>query len=390
MMSEWSKRQLADVSTVVDCEHRTAPQAMKGEEFGYSIGTTDIKGGRVDYQTAKRVSRSVFTEWSRRAVLGEGDIVLAREAPVGQVARVNPSYPTCLGQRTVLIRPNRQLINDCFLHGYLLGREAQKWMAQRSTGSTVAHLNVADVREIPVMLPSLDEQLRIAAVLGSFDDLVEVDRSIITHLRALSASAFDYASTDGDSVRFGDIATQVRDSVNADELEAVTPYIGLEHFGTDGVGLNSVGDASSVDSNKSRFHAGDVLYGRLRPYFRKVDRPGFDGVCSTEIWVLQPKPGWGAATLHAVVARKEFTDFAMAGRTGTRMPRADWDHVCSMPVKVPLKHRLADLDRSLDVFWQSIVALQDEIAELTRARDELLPLLMSGRITISPDIEVDE
>lgn len=252
-----------------------------------------------------------------------------------------------------------------------------------NSGSAQPSLNRNFLAQIPVSRPPLEEQGRIASVLGALDDLIGTNRTAIANLRALSLTALGVASRGGDVVPFSEIAVQMRDGAPSESLAAGTPYLGLEHFGTDGVGLTGVGDASNVDSNKSRFRSGDVLYGKLRPYFRKVDRPGFDGVCSTEIWVLRPQAGWGAATLNAVVARPHFTEFAMAGNTGTRMPRANWAHIATMPVPVPPRPQRDVLDQRLDELWRAGVKLSEEAAVLTCTRDELLPLLMSGRVRVA-------
>jgi type I restriction enzyme S subunit len=90
--------------------------------------------------------------------------------------------------------------------------------------------------------------------------------------------------------------------------------------------------------------------------------------------------------LAAIVARPEFTDWAMAGNTGTRMPRANWQHVATMPVAVPPPDRRPALDASLNDLWKTGLALTKENADLTRARDELLPLLLSGRIRVAETV----
>jgi type I restriction enzyme S subunit len=73
---------------------------------------------------------------------------------------------------------------------------------------------------------------------------------------------------------------------NADE-ELI--YIGLEHIEQQTLRINGYGNSKNVISQKYRFSSGDILFGKLRPYFRKVVRPKFDGVCSTDIWVIKQK-----------------------------------------------------------------------------------------------------
>ena len=113
------------------------------------------------------------------------------------------------------------------------------------------------------------------------------------------------------------------------------PYIGLEHIGQGTLSLLGNGTAADVESTKTVFRAGDILFGKLRPYFRKVVRPDFDGICSTDIWVVRPKAGVDAGFLFYLMASEAFVDFASQGSEGTRMPRAKWDHVADYPVRLP-------------------------------------------------------
>ncbi len=130
----------------------------------------------------------------------------------------------------------------------------------------------------------------------------------------------------GGEIAFRDIAQLVRDVVHPDDVGDV-PYIGLEHIDQDTLRLNGWGHASDVHSAKFRFRRGDILFGKLRPYFRKVIRAPFDGICSTDIWVVRTKEGFDQGYLYYWMASQDFVDFASTGAEGTRMPRAKWEHV---------------------------------------------------------------
>jgi type I restriction enzyme, S subunit len=132
-----------------------------------------------------------------------------------------------------------------------------------------------------------------------------------------------------------------------------TAYIGLEHIIPHNLRLESVGFSSTVSSNKARFAAGDVLFGKLRPYFRKVVRPDFPGVCSTDIWPLYSADDsrLDQRYLHWVVADPTFSEFANAAETGTRMPRASWQWVSDYALHLPPlseQRRIAEVLNALD------------------------------------------
>ena len=135
---------------------------------------------------------------------------------------------------------------------------------------------------------------------------------------------------------------------NADE-ELI--YIGLEHIEQQTLRINGYGNSKNVISQKYRFSSGDILFGKLRPYFRKVFRPKFDGVCSTDIWVIKAKKDFDQGFLFYFLANQSFIDACNSGSSGTRMPRADWDHLSETEWKLPplsTQRRIADILSALD------------------------------------------
>src|SRR5271157_3902784 len=90
--------------------------------------------------------------------------------------------------------------------------------------------------------------------------------------------------------RFGDSASLIKDTISPEFAKDV-PYIGLEHIVEGELALSGHGYANDVISAKTQFKKGDILFGKLRPYFRKVVIAPFDGVCSTDIWVVRAKQG---------------------------------------------------------------------------------------------------
>jgi type I restriction enzyme S subunit len=136
-------------------------------------------------------------------------------------------------------------------------------------------------------------------------------------------------------IAFGKCAQRVSDVVQPQQVAERTPYIGLEHIVEGGLHLNGQATASEATSAKTRFCRGDVLFGKLRPYFRKVVRPKFDGICSTDIWAVRAKNGVDQGFLFYRMASQEFVDKSMGASTGTRMPRADWGFLSQWEMPLP-------------------------------------------------------
>ncbi|MDE0314511.1 MAG: restriction endonuclease subunit S [Candidatus Poribacteria bacterium] len=184
---------------IVDCEHKTAPI----EDVGIpSIRTTDIKNGHIDLRNANKVSKETYSEWTKRMKPRPGDLILSREAPVGEVGIIPKGAKVCLGQRTVLIRPNREKVSPRYLLYLLLTREMQHEMTCRAEGSVVPHLNMSDIRDLEIpILPPLSEQRRIAHILGTLDDKIELNRQMNETLEATARAIFKSWFVDLDPVK---------------------------------------------------------------------------------------------------------------------------------------------------------------------------------------------
>lgn len=142
---------------IVDCEHKTAPT----QEAGYpSIRTPNIGKGELIFENVRRVSQDTYEQWTRRATPEPGDLILAREAPAGNVGVIPEGQKVCLGQRTVLIRPLKDEINSHYLSFMLLHPIMQKRLLAHSTGATVQHVNMKDIRNLAMSkLPPLSKQM---------------------------------------------------------------------------------------------------------------------------------------------------------------------------------------------------------------------------------------
>lgn len=149
--------------------------------------------------------------------------------------------------------------------------------------------------------------------------------------------------------KLGEIAELRKEQIIPNGIEQ--PYIGLEHIEQQSLRLNGVGSSNSVISNKFKFYSGDILYGKLRPYFRKVYQPKFEGVCSTDIYVIKNKKPVEQDFLYYLIATEEFTNIANSGSSGTRMPRADWKQLQNSEWQIPdlpTQRQIAQILSSLD------------------------------------------
>lgn len=126
---------------IVDCPHSTVPD----EGSGYAlVRTPNIGKGRFNLEGVHRISEKSYKKRCSRITPTTNDLILAREAPAGNVAIIKKGIePLALGQRTVLIRPNPEKVNPDYLVYYLLSPKQQYELLGRATGATVAHVNMS-------------------------------------------------------------------------------------------------------------------------------------------------------------------------------------------------------------------------------------------------------
>ena len=184
-------------SLIVDCEHKTAPTQDTGIP---SIRTPNIGKGRLLLEGVNLVSDETYKAWTRRAEPAAGDLIFSREAPAGNVAVIPEETRLCLGQRTVLIRPNREIVDSTFLAYLLLEPDMQERLLGHSRGATVQHVNMKDIRALDIgAIPPVEVQRHIAlqaeGIASEGDRLASIYERKLTALDALKKSLLNAAFT---------------------------------------------------------------------------------------------------------------------------------------------------------------------------------------------------
>ncbi|MHB8589377.1 MAG: restriction endonuclease subunit S [Candidatus Dormibacteraceae bacterium] len=153
------------VRSIVDTAHKTAPDVEEGDYF--VVRTTNVKAGRLTLEDAKYTDRAGFLEWTERGVPEVGDILFTREAPAGEACLVPPDLRLCIGQRMVWINLDREKIQPEFGLYSLYASLAQEYIGSLVRSSTVAHLNMSDISQIPIVIPPLSAQHNVVDLVSA-------------------------------------------------------------------------------------------------------------------------------------------------------------------------------------------------------------------------------
>ena len=381
---------------IVDCPHTSA----KDEGVGYPlIRTPNVGRGRLILTDVHRVSQDVYERRVSRAVPRQGDLILAREAPAGNVAIVSPGIEVCLGQRTMLLRPDSSFVVPEYLNYYLNAPEQRDRMLRLANGATVSHINVADIRNMPVQLPSCGEQSKVAELLNVLDDKIDLNNRLNDYLLDLLKSSAKNLYLKHEKniqeklpsrwrwVSIGEIADMV--------CRGIAPKYSLE---SDEIILGQTCIRNNlVLTENGRSHAPKKLTDKwLRKYDLLINSTGVGSLGRTaQVWF---EPSKLVVDSHVTIVRatdkknalylgswafehERYIESLHTGSTGqTELPR---DRVKAIRVVLPDAGTLDEFNAIAEPSVKMIVANQEENKRLIEIRDTLLPKLMSGEIDVS-------
>ena len=147
------------VEQIIDTPHKTAPVVDDGEYL--VVRTANVKKGRLILDGARYTDRASWLEWNHRGEPRPGDVLLTREAPAGEACIVPADTRLCIGQRMVLLRVRQSIAcGEWVVHSIYSGH-AQRFITDLSNATTVAHLNMGDIPDIPIGVPDLKEQQQL-------------------------------------------------------------------------------------------------------------------------------------------------------------------------------------------------------------------------------------
>lgn len=385
------------------------------------ISGQHLHGFRMSDDNFNFISPEHAERLSNANVFG-GDVIFTHAGNIGQVAFIPAESQFeryVISQRQFYMRCDRDRILPEFVTYYFKSPQGQHDLLANTSSSGVPSIAqpVTYLRSLPIPVPPINVQEAIIEVLGALDDKIELNRRMNEALEKIARATFKSWFVDFDPVRaemeggqpdglpaevasefegsledspvrpipsgwrtgtIGDISAERRikfDPSNEDPL----PYIGLEHMPKQCVALTTWGTSEELASAKWRFKRGQILFGKLRPYFHKVGLAPLDGVCSTDIIVVEsPHPSFALLWLssNSVIA------FADSTSTGTRMPRTKWRDLSSYQIPIPPLSVIAAFEEMVAPMFAMVEANIHEERMLAQLRDTLLPRLFSGEIRL--------
>ena len=387
---------------IVDCPHSTAADEGKGYPL---IRTPNVGKGRLILENVHRVNERIYNQRNARAVPQDDDLIFAREAPAGNVAIIKNGEKVCLGQRTVLIRPNKSIVDPDYLTYYLLAPQQQYGLTGTANGSTVAHVNLPTIRNLEIELPTLDIQHRIASVLSAYDDLIENNRRQIKLLEEAAQRLYkewfvdlrfpDWETTPiTDGVPEGWIICTAGDVIDFNPKTPLTKgrikqSVPMSALSTSSMVLNSSEFTMTESNSGAKFRNRDTLLARITPCLENGKTAFVAGITSeegavgsTEFIVMRAKE-INPYMVYLLARTEEFRKTAINSMTGSDgRQRAQVDKIMQFPYLLAPQSILEAFSLLIEPIFEQVYLKNSQIAWLSQARDRLLPKLMSGELGI--------
>jgi type I restriction enzyme S subunit len=414
-VSTWPLIKVSDAcDLIVDCVNRTAPLAPEPTPYKM-IRTTNVRDGFIDTDNVRYVDEATFQRWTRRAVPLPDDVVLTREAPLGEVGIIRDAESVFLGQRTIMYRATPGVLHPYFLLYSMLGPFLQGQIRGYGSGATVEHMRLPDCFNLLLSLPSYPIQRRIAAILRSYDDLIENNNHRVKILEEMAQRIYrewflDFRYPGHENVplvssELGPIprgwtwlraseALVINPRIPVDR-EAIRPFVPMTSLSEANMHIDCM--VQRAGTSGARFQNGDTLLARITPclengktaYVQCLTDDVASG--STEFIVLRSRR-LNPEYVYLLARSEPFRAHAiksMSGATGRQRVRDDCFSSFYVPVPTPaLLDSFTDLVRPMFTLSYSMFTSNES---LRWARDLLLPRLISGEVDVADlDIADDE
>jgi len=409
--TEWEQIAVGQLcEAIIDCVNKTA-QTIEGPTPFRMIRTTNVKNGWVDTSAVKYVDEQTYKKWIRRGAPRRGDVILTREAPLGEVGLLRDDEGVFLGQRLVMYRANPERLDNRFLLYSFLSHEVQGQIKSLGSGATVEHMRVPDCENIEIRVPSLPVQRKIGAIISAYDDLIENNLRRIKILEMMAQnlyrewfvkfrfpghqharfidSSLGRIPEGWEEVALGELVnTQYGYTESAQEKPIGPKYLrGMDINKTTYINWDAVPYCPIPDDKfpKYQLAEGDIVIIRMAD-------PGKVGIVEKDVNAVfasylvrlsRTSNRIGPYYLFHFLIAERYQGYITGASTGTTRKSASAGVLTGIDISIPPESILADFESQVQAFRRLLNNLLERNATLRRTRDLLLPKLISGEVDVS-------
>jgi len=392
----WEVRPIVDVAFIQE-----GPGIRKYEyqDNGYPmINVRCVQDGYIDMSKARAANIDLATGKWKHFQVENGDILFTISGTIGRCAIVEETdLPLLMNTSVVRFRSTSENLDRGYFYYFLKSEGFQAPLKALSSGTAIQNVGPSHIKTLSIPIPPIEEQRRIVAVLD----------------KAFAAIATATANAQKNLTNAQDIFESYLQAVfsgrgkgwkefNFDEVckisaKLVDPrlpdHIDLPHVGAGNM-VSRTGEIFGVQtareeklkSGKFLFDDSVVLYSKIRPYLMKACRPSFTGLCSADVYPLEPKAGLlERDMLFHILMSADFTNYAEAGSARAGMPKVNRKHLFNYSLWLPDVYEQQKICNQLDQLAENVRALaslfQSKLTALSELKQSLLQQAFAGELT---------
>ncbi len=407
----WERVCIKDVcKSIIDCVNKTASTVEYPTEFKM-IRTTNIRNGWIDLSDVKYVTKEVFERWTRRAIPKKGDVILTREAPLGEVGTIRTDDKVFLGQRLVQYRADPRYLDNKFLLYAFQERDLQSQIKALGSGTSVEHMRVPDAEKLTLRLPPLSIQHTIAEILSAYDDLIENNRRRIAILEEMAQLIYQewfvkFRFPGYETVKMIEsesgmipedwtvaklstlVDTQYGYTESASEVPIGPKYLrGMDINKTSYIQWDTVPYCSIDENDYSKYNLApeDILVIRMAdPGKVGIVEKNIDAVFASYLIRLHIKSASiSPYYLFYFLLSDRYQSYVSGASTGTTRKSASAGVITDIDLFLPTDDIRNHFEQHISLLRNAINNLLERNVNLRRTRDLLLPKLISGKLDVS-------
>lgn len=391
-----------NLEVILDYRGKTPQKSEKGR---VTLSAKSVKMGYIDYSNIYYVSEETYSKFMTRGLPKKGDILLTTEAPLGCVAELKDDS-VCLAQRLITLRGKKEKLNNKYLLYYLQSPRGQYELLSKATGTTVQGIKRTEFSKVKILMPSLEKQNKIASILSSLDEKIELNRKINQNLEETAQTLFKrwfidfefpneegkpYKSSGGKMIEseLGEIPEGWRVGKLGDFIKFIKgkkPKILVEK--EDEINKFKYLTIKSINNEEENYCSEEKVIFVSKNEIMMV----MDGASSGDIYI--GKEGILGSTLSKIEIEKSidwsiiycllnyYKNEIKQHNTGSAIPHTDKNYIENITFFLPNNGKINYFSKIFKRILLKKIVLEDEVYKLIELRDYLLPRLMSGEISV--------
>ena len=322
---------------------------------------------------------------------------------------------TVLGYHCALVKPDENIISGKYLNAFLHSDYIKRYFELNATGSGMRYtLSVDTLYNIPILAPSLDIQKRIGDLFSNIDRKICINRSLNHYLEAMAKQLYDYwfvqfdfpdengkpyKSSGGKMVWNDKLKREIpegwnysllseylcvySEKISTKDVSKDDNYAPIEVLPRRKMSFSECAPIENALSGLCRFKHKHILLSNRRVYFHKVCIAPFDGLTRDTVIILYPAKTNLLGYSYQLVNDDVFIEYATKHSYGSEQPVLSWEEAKQYKVVKPPQLLECSYSRLIEPIIHQVIRNELEISAMVKQRDELLPLLMNGQVSVT-------